>query len=118
MQIKMNINGVDFARWAVEGGITQTPIYRQSRSVTVLNGTLYKAEVEKRGIIIQLVELRDSTMKTLLNALTPLSTVEYTDNKFGDRTAKFYVTVSNTSAKKVIGGNTYYNGISIELEEK
>lgn len=117
MQIKLNINGVDFARWAKEGGISQTPIYRQSRSVTVLNGTLYKSEVEKRGIGIQLVEVRDSTMTTLLNALTPLSTVEYTDRKQGDRTAKFYVSVPNTPAKKVIGGNTYYSGVTIELEE-
>lgn len=117
MQIKLNINGVDFARWAKEGGIIQTPIYRQSRSVTVLNGTLYKSEVEKRGISVQLVEIRDKTLTALLEAITPLSTVEYTDRKIGDRTAKFYASVPNTPAKKVVGGNTYYSGVTIELEE-
>lgn len=116
MQIKMNINGVDFARWAKEGGITQSTILRQSRSVTVLNGTLYKSDIEKRGIGIQLVEMRDSTLQTLLSAITPLSTVEYTDKRYGNKTAKFYATVTEGTAKKVIGGNTYYTGVTIELE--
>ncbi len=117
MQIKVNINGTDFARWAKEGGITQFPILRQSRSVTVLNGTLYRHDVEKRGISIGLVEMRDQTLQTLLSEITPLSTVEYTDKQSGNRTANFYVTVTGATAKKVVGGNTYYTGVTIELEE-
>lgn len=117
MQIKLNINGVDFARWAKEGGIVQTPVLRQSRSVTVLNGTLYKTDVEKRGISVQLMELRDATFDALMAAVSYLSTVEYTDMKYGDRTARFYVTVTGATAKKVVGGNTYFTGVTVELEE-
>lgn len=117
MQLKMIINGVDFSRWAKEGGIVQRPVLRQSRSVTVLNGNLYKTDVEKRGISVQLMELRDTTLDTLMAAVSYLSTVEYTDMKYGNRTARFYVTVSGAAAKKVVGGNTYYTGVTVELEE-
>lgn len=118
MQTKVNINGTDFARWAKEGGIVQTPILRQSRSVTVLNGTMYRHDKEKRGISIQLVELRDKTLEELLSVIEPLSTVEYTDIKHGNRVSKFYVTVTGAAVKKVVGGNTYHTGVTIELEEK
>lgn len=117
MQIKVNINGTDFARWAKEEGIAQFPILRRSRSVIVLNGTMYRHDKEKRGIKIQLVELRDNTLKELLSVIQPLSTVEYTDTKYGNRVAKFYVTVTGATAKKVVGGNTYHTGVTVELEE-
>ena len=39
MQIKLTINGVDFAPWVAEGGMSYSPIVRQSRSIVVLNGT-------------------------------------------------------------------------------
>lgn len=118
MQTALKINGVDFTPYIMSGGLVQTPILRQSRTVETIGGTLFKTEVEKRGISVQLVEVRDLTLTRLLDAVSQLSSVEYDDIRGYRRTAYFYVSVSNASAKRVVGGNTYYSGVSLEMEEK
>lgn len=117
MQTEININGVAFAPYVMSGGFSQSPALRQSRTVETISGLLFKSEVEKRLIALQLVEVRDSTLTRLLGAVTPLSTVEYDDIRGYRRTAKFYVSVTNAAAKRVVGGNTYYSGVSLQLEE-
>lgn len=118
MQTEININGVAFAPYAMSGGIQQSVVQRQGRAVETLSGLLYKSDVEKRIISMQLVEIRDSTLTRLIKAVTPLSTVEYDDIRGYRRTAKFYVSVTNAIAKRVVGGNTYYSGVTVQLEEK
>lgn len=118
MQTTLKINGVDFTPYIMEGGMTQSPVLRQSRTVETIGGTLFKSEVEKRVIYVQLVEVRDSTLSRLMSGVTNLSTVEYDDIMGTRRTACFYVSVTSAVAKKVIGGNTYYNGVMLQMEEK
>lgn len=119
MQIKVNINGVDFARWAVKDGVEIYPIYRQQQTVVVLNGTKLSAHKKKDGIKIQLMEMRESILSSLLSSLTDLCTVEYTELDSGQtRAAKFYAKVGGIKANRVSGGNTYCSGVVIELEEK
>lgn len=117
MQTELNINGVAFAPYVMAGGISQTPALRQSRTVETISGLLFKSEVEKRLMSVQLVEVRDSTLTRLLGAVTPLSTVEYDDIRGYRRTAKFYASVTNAVTKRVVGGNTYYSGVTLQLEE-
>lgn len=117
MQIKLTINGVDFAPWVAEGGMTYSPIVRQSRSIVVLNGTEYRMNVQKDGWTVQLVELRDNTLTTLSAAITSPSTVIFTDRAGIDVTRTMYVTGPTYTAKTVRGGHTYYSGASLTLEE-
>jgi hypothetical protein len=120
MQATLTINGVDFAAWAQQEGIEQEVIQRQGREVVTLDGVLYTTWIEKRGITWNAVELRDDTLATLMAALsTNPATVTYTDAETGtSRTSIFYVKGKGSTEKVVVGGNTYYTGFSVELEER
>lgn len=117
MEAKAIYNGVDLSKWAKENGIVQTTIFRASRSVVTLSGSLIKREIPKRAVSISLVELRDSTLLSLAPAIVPLGAFEYTDRDVGDRTAQFYAHISTGTEKTVRGGITYWSGVTIELEE-
>ena len=117
MQIKLTINGVDFAPWVAENGLTRSPLVRQGRSIVVLNGTEYRTDVRKHSLEVQLVELRDNTLSTLTAALSSPATVLFTDNQGNDLSRTMYVTGPTEPAKTVRGGNTYYSGVSFTLEE-
>lgn len=118
MEAKLIINGVDFTPWCKRGGIQQTDIQRQYRSVVSLDGTLYEKGVIVRGITVNLVELRDSTLSRLTAALTSPATVEYTDKRYGDVTRTFYVRGPTAQEKVIQGGNTYWSGVTFDLEQK
>lgn len=118
MEAKTIINGFDVGRWAKRDGIVQTNISRAVRSVVYLDGTLEKTEITKRHISIELVEIRDNTRRQIAAALTPRSYVNYTDKDAGDREAYFYAKMSSATERSIVGGNTYWGGIVIELEEQ
>lgn len=118
MEAKLKINGVDFIPWVKEGGIQQTDIKRQSRSVVTLDGTLYQTEVIKRGISVNLVEMRDATLFRLTDALTNPAVAEYTDKNGGTLEKTFYISGPHVTEKTIMGGNTYLNGISFSMEER
>lgn len=117
MEAKLIYNGVDLARLAAENGVVQDTVFRSSRSIVTLDGSLRKREVPKRKISVSLVELRDSTLSSLASAMIPQGSLEYTDRDRGDRTAIFYAHIVSATEKTVRGGNTYWSGIKIELEE-
>lgn len=119
MEAKLIINGTDFSRYIVEGGLKFSPVYRQSRDVVVLDGTMYRAQVKKWQIDVTLVELRDQTLALLQAALgTNPATVQCTPPDGITITHSFYVTDISTEAKTVRGGNTYYAAPSFTLEEQ
>lgn len=119
MEAKLIINNVDFSPWIVEGGLQYAKTYRQARDVVTLDGTLYRAQVIKRSIGVSLVELRGTTLATLKAALTSPATVQFTDPDTETLlTAVFYVSDPSEEAKTVVGGNTYYSGVSFNLEER
>lgn len=119
MQVKLIVNGVDFSPWLKQGGLQQTEIVRQGRSITTLDGTLYKSEVTKRGMSAQLVEMRDETWYRLKQALQVRpAEVEYIDDDLGERTARFWVGSPTATAKTVRGGITWFNGGGFTLEEQ
>ena len=65
------------------------------------------------------MELRDNTLATLKASLvTHPATVTFTDDEGNDLTRAMYVTGPTVAAKTVKGGNTYYSGVSLTLEEK
>lgn len=117
MQAKAIINGYDIGRWAKQEGIQQRPIVRLGRSIVTLDGTLKKTEIIKRGVTISLMEIRDNTLREIVAAISSPAEFFYTDRVKGDRKAQFYVTMPDSTIKTVRGGNTYWNGITIELEE-
>lgn len=117
MESKAIFNGIDLAKWAAEDGIIQSTVFRAARSVTTLSGQLYKRNVAKRSVTITLVEVRDSTLRRIAEAIVPQGTFEYTDRDVGDRSAEFYANISTATQRTVRGGITYWRGIRIELEE-
>lgn len=119
MQAILIINGTDFTPYLSAGGLEQTEIIRQGRSVVALDGTEYRSETVKRGISVGLVELRDDTWRRLQEALRVRpATVRYLDDRLGDVTKRFYVTGPAAAAQTVRGGHTYFTGGSFTLEEK
>lgn len=119
MEAILIINGVDFTPWLRSGGLQQTEVIRQGRTVVGLDGTAYRAEIVKRGISVGLVELRDGTWYRLAAALQGRpAVVRYIDDRLGDCTKRFYITGPTAAAKTVRGGHTYFTGGSFELEEK
>ena len=119
MQIILSVNGVDIHPWCEQDGIEQSTILRQAREIVTLDGTKYSTWVSKREIQVKCVEMRDSTLSTLMAALgTNPATVVYTDIDKGARTAIFYITDVSAAAKVVDGGNTYYSGFGFTLEER
>ena len=119
MEAKLINNGVDFSPWVAEDGIGYGVEYRQGRDVVVLNGTLYRAQIEKYTLDVSLVELRDNTMVTLkLAMLTNPATVQFTTPSGETLTRSCYLSDPSEGAKTVKGGNTYYSGVSFTVEER
>ena len=118
MQTQIFINGTDFSPWIKEDGITIVPVFRNSREVATLGGLLFRSEVEKDRITIQLVEMRSQTLFVLLDTVTAISSLRYTTRTGQTVTRSCYARVNTVGVKRVVGGNTYYSGVEIELEEK
>lgn len=118
MQIRLNINGFELAPWLAENGYILSPLIRQSRSVITLGGTEYRTEVKKHSIEATTVELRDNTLRSIKAALTSPATVIFTDDEGNDLTRTMYVSGPTATAKTVRGGNTYFAGVTITLEER
>lgn len=118
MQIRLNINGFELTPWLAENGYTLSPLIRQSRSVITLGGTEYRTEVKKHSIEATTVELRDNTLRSIKAALTSPATVVFTDDEGNDLTRTMYVSGPAATARTVRGGNTYFAGVTITLEER
>ena len=117
MEAKAIYNGFDLAHWAKESGIVQSSVARVSKSIVALDGSLIKKEIRKRAVSISLVEIKDSTLRTITAAITPKGTFEYTDRDVGNRTALFYAHIPAGTETTIRGGITYWNGVTVELEE-
>ncbi len=118
MQVFMEINGLDISRCIREDGIVQSEFTRSSREVSTLAGYLEKSEVIKRRITVQLMELRDMQWYEVCRALKnrPVA-VHYLDDTAGETRKYFHVSNPSASAKKVLGGNTFFSGGTFTLEE-
>lgn len=117
MLFNMTINGVDFTPYLRENGVNQYDISRIQKTVITMDGTLYRSDVKKRGIRVQLREVRDTILTDLFAALTSPATVGYTDLELGDVEKTFYVSGKSVNARTVKGGNTYWSGATFTLEE-
>ena len=69
MRAILIINGVDFTPWLRSGGLQQTEIARQGRSVVALDGTAYRSEIIKRGLSVGLIDMKDTAWRRMLEAL-------------------------------------------------
>lgn len=118
MQAVLTINNVDFAPWVAEDGLEYSEDYRQSRDVVTLDGNLYRSQIAKTTIDVELVEIRDSTLAKLALALTSPATVQYSTRSGSTASRTFYVSDVSYGAKTVRGGNTYYSGVGFTLEER
>lgn len=118
MEAKLSTGNTDFSLYIKQDGIAYRPIYRQSRSIIALDGTEYRARITKQGLSVQLVEMRESTLRRLLAEVAPLAEWTYTDKCGVLKTGTFYMSEPVARAKTVRGGNTYLSGVSFELEER
>lgn len=120
MQQKLQINGVDFAMYINESGVSFGTIPRVSRSIITLDGREIRKEIEKRSISVELYDwISDRNLAPLIDALktTPASVI-YTDRDGTEKAGTFYVSGLTATAKKVIGETTHYEGVSFQLEER
>lgn len=119
MQATWKLNGLDVSHWLREGGVTYGEVYRQSRSIVTLDGTLEQRQVIKRTLQLNFVTLRDSKAAQLQDSLQlrPV-TMEYTETNGTTATKLFYVTGFSGGVKTVRGGITYWSGLSVGLEER
>lgn len=119
MQATWKLNGLDVSLWLREGGVTYGEVHRQQRSIVLLDGTLVQKEVVKRTLGLSFMTLRDEKAARLEAALTSRPvTVEYTETNGSTASKLFYVMGFNTGVKTVRGGNTYWTGTSLVLEER
>lgn len=119
MEVILTVNDVEFTPYLRSGGLQQTEVIRQGRSVVDLDGAVHRIETVKRGISVGLVELRDVTWYRLVDALRKRpAVVRYIDDQLGEVVKQFYVTGPAAAARTVQGGNTYFTGGTFELEEK
>lgn len=120
MIAKLIINGVDFIPFLREGGVEQYPIVRQQVRVVYLGGKLVERSIEKRGMNLAAMKLRDVHKDTVVGALKSANpaVVEYTDQELGNRTSNFYVRDVKSAIEQIKGGNTYWNNITATLEEE
>ena len=118
MQLTVTINGVDFTPWLTEGGVSFSPIVRQGRDIVFLNGVLSRKQVSKRGLSLSLVTLKDTTLERLREAADGLCTVIVSGARESGVPREYYVSGFAYAAKTVRGGNTYYSGVSFDLEER
>ena len=116
MEYKIIINGFDLSPYLLAGGVSEKPIVRQSREIVTMDGTLHRAEIRKQGWSVQLVTLRDQTYQTIKNKAVSPATVAITKPDGSTDSRTYYVTEPAGSIKTVRGGNTYYSGVSFELE--
>lgn len=117
MEYKQTVNGVDHTPYIREGGVEQSDVLRNQRSVITMDGALHTTATVKRRIVTRLVEVPDSRLRALMESLTTPATVDYTDRDNGDVTRTFHVTARSAGAKTVRGGNTYWSGATYTLEE-
>lgn len=118
MQTRLMIGDVDFTPHIQEGGIQYGWTARQAKSVVALDGTLYASEIRKRTLTVSLATVRYETLCRLFGGLSRLETVQY-DEQDGQSVRKlFYVGAPTWSAQRVAGGNTYFTGATVTLEEK
>lgn len=119
MEYHLRINDVDFTPYVAQRGMEWEDIVRKSRAVTVLNGASYRAEIVKRRGMVQLVSLPDRVWSRLRAALAQRpARVEYREANGEDIVKTFYVEGLREPIRTVEGGNTFYSGISFQLEEK
>ena len=118
MQVYMITNGLDISPVIIRGGITQSEIVRQSRQIITLDGYAEKAQIVKRRIVVKLMEMRDAKWFELCAALkTRPVTVQYIDDSIGKTTKRFHISNLSAAAQVVTGGNTYFTGGTLTLEE-
>ena len=119
MQATWNINGLDVSHLLAEGGVNYAEIYRQSRSIITLDGMLEQTQVVKRGLTLVFLPMRDSKLAELSDAVkTRPLTVKYTEKDGRSATRLFHVTGFTGGVKVVRGGNTYWTGVQLGLEER
>lgn len=119
MQATWTINGLDVSRLLAEDGVSYSEIYRQSRGIITLDGMLEQTQVIKRGLSLTFMTLQDRRLAELTAALKARPvTMIYTEKDGSAATRLFYVTGFSGGVKVVRGGNTYWTGVQLELEER
>lgn len=118
MEYKIIINGFDLSPYLLAGGVSESPVVRQSREIVTMDGTLHRREVRRKGWRVQLVTLMDSTYALIREALDSPAQCRITRPDGSTDSRIFYITEPAGAIKTVRGGHSYYSGVSFELEEK
>ena len=120
MRISLVTNNHEICDYVAADGVSVSTETRNEKTVTTLDGTLYKSSVEKLKLSITCLDMSDSQWHTLSSWLKPSPiTIAYTNLETGQTVSGlFYVTDRQYQAKKTVGTITYLTGISFTLTEK
>lgn len=118
MLAKLEINGVDFSGLVAREGIKQSEVSRQAKTIVTLNGIEHRKSITKRRLDVAMVEMRESRLIELTDALTQPCVVTYLDNRMGETTKTFWVEGMTNVQKVVEGRVTYISGVSFSLVER
>jgi len=126
MKASFVISTTEFGEYVSEDGFKITPITRVEKSLTTSNGTLFKHEVIKEQIDLNLGDMGDDQYKILTDLLaTNPVTVSYSDFRTGisRSNVQFYHSQPSITARKCINSGsgsylTYLTDLSLTFEEK
>ena len=117
----LTINAVSFNDWLAEDGIKYSVIERSSRTVVALDGTEYRRSIKKDHLEVDLLDLPSSEYSKVEAAIASASPalVTYVTKAGVLRSSiPFYVSSPQPTAHRVIGDETYFSGISFDMDEK
>ena len=118
MIAKLILNGTDISRYLAQSGISQSPVYRQERSVVTLDGMEYRTSIPKVRLDVEFTRLRASQLYNIIGLVSQPSTVTYLDQDGQEKTKTFWVEGPETTQEVVISGITYVEGGSMTLVER
>lgn len=118
MKYKLQASGIDLTPFLAEGGLTLYPIRRIQREVVTRDGTSHRAYREKQGIKAVLHQISDTDLAQLIRLLPDLTPVRYTDKTGVDREGIFWVAFDGFPSPFTQRGVTYFDGVTITMEEK
>lgn len=118
MQALLIINGTDISAYLAEGGITQSPIYRQDRTVTTLDGIEHRSNIQKVQLAVEFTRMRAEQLYTIAGLITQPSSVTYLDLSGSVLTKNFWVEGPEMTQQKYESGITWVDGGSMTLVER
>lgn len=118
MKAKLIINGVDISGYLAEGGIAQSPIYRQENSIVTMDGIEHRSNIQKVQLDVEFARMRAESAYSIAGIITQPSNVTYLDLDGSEKTKAMWVEGPEMTQEKYESGITWVEGGSMTLVER